>query len=717
MERSESEGDNRRRRRLTWGVAVAGLMLVFQIGAALLADNHTAKHAWSDAWWTLVSLLAAISCFDAARRAHERHLRTAWLCFGLGALSWFFGMLIWDVDELAHHIDTPFPSIADGLFDGIVPFFLVGTFCYKTRQPSRAVTLKQVGDIGIIASAILVAAVEILYVPVVDTTEDRVYVMVALAYPVLHLSALLFGLVCLWQHVWRKRRVILGLNLFAMALLAFVTTLYAEKLLAHRYEAGSWIDVMWLMAFSCIGWAAREEVWMSAAEQRDGHADEVARFDVLVPALAVLLWVAVELAFYGRFSPALMPVQAVAGAGLVLFLALRVWATHRIERQLSARVRREESRAKDLHQRLIRAQKMEAVGTLAGGVAHDFNNLLHAAIATIALMRRKQARGLDVAKDLDEVERALWRASDLTARLLSVARKREPRPVLVDPREAVAHVASLLGKVLPKGVQLQVIAPTVPLIEVDPAGLEHALLNLGLNARDALSEGGQLFIEVGTADGIDGMPGKAVTITVRDNGRGIAADVMPRLFEPFFTTKAHGEGTGLGLAMVDAFVNENRGVVSVESEVGQGAAFRLSFPAKAASEPTSESLPSMSGTVMVVDVGDASGLAATGLLERCGFDTIVVSTAEAAVEMAGHGHPNIEVVVADASSGMVGREAVKALRAAGVDAPIILIAGAGSDPSGDWAAVVRKPLDPRELAEAVRQVMASGGGQPASARA
>ena len=706
MERAETERDTRRRRRLTWAVGVAAVLLAFQLGAP--QDDAFLRTLWSDVWWTSSSLAAAVSCFITARRMTESHLRTAWMCFGLGALSWFFGMLIWDFDELGRGLDVPFPSIADALFDGIVPFFLAGTFCYKARQASANLTLRQLGDVGIIASVLVVAAVEILYAPAVHR-DDTMFVVVALAYPVLHLSALLFALICMWQHVWGTRRFVLSLHITAMAMLAFVTTLYAESLLMDRYRTGDWLSVLWVAAFLLIGWAAREEIWVSQEEDRAERPGHVARFDTLVPGLAVMIWVTVEVVFYDRVSPALVPVQAFAGAGLVIFLSLRSWATHRLEHDLSVRVTREEARSRDLHARLIRAQKMEAVGTLAGGVAHDFNNLLHAAIATIALLRRKMSRGADVGKDLDEVERALWRATDLTARLLSVAKKREPRPALVDPRDAVAHVASLLGKVLPRGVALEVKSRPVPLIEVDPAGLEHALLNLGLNARDAVSpDHGRLTIELATGENLDGIAGGAVTITVRDNGGGIAPDVLPRVFEPFFTTKESGEGTGLGLAMVDAFVTENRGVISVDSQPGRGAAFRITFPAKAAREPTSESLPSLSGTVMVVDLGDSSGLATTGLLERCGFETIVVSTAEAAVEVAGHRNGHIEVVVADASSGMVGREAVKALRAAGVAAPIILIAGAGSDPSGDWAAVVRKPVDPRELAEAVRMVMTKG---------
>jgi signal transduction histidine kinase/CheY-like chemotaxis protein len=706
MDQSPPPGEIGRRRHLSWGVAVAAALLLFQLGARLGGEHALWRLAWSDAWWTLSSLAASLCCFATARQVGERHLRTAWLCFGLGALSWFFGMIIWDFDQLIRGVTTPFPSIADVLFDGIVPFFVVGAFFYKGRQPSTALTLKQVGDVGVIGSVLLVAAVEILYAPVLGARDDATYVVTALAYPVLHLSGLLFGLICLWQHVGGARRFVLGLHVAAMAVLAFVTTLYAEQQLARRYETGDWLDVLWVAAFFMIAWAAREEVCITQADER-APRDGTARFDILVAPLAVLLWVIVEIVFYDRVSPALVPVQAVAGFGLVAFLTLRAWATHRLERQLSARVAKEATRARELHVRLIRAQKMEAVGTLAGGVAHDFNNLLHAAIATIALLRRKMTRGVDVGKDLDEVERALWRATDLTARLLSVARKREPRPALVDPRDAVAHVASLLGKVLPRGVELEVVATPVPLIEVDPAGLEHALLNLGLNARDAVGTagGGKVVIELGTADGVDGVPGTAVTIGVRDNGAGIPPDVLPRVFEPFFTTKASGEGTGLGLAMVEAFAGENRGAVAVDSELGRGSTFRLSFPARSAREPTQESLPAMTGTVMVVDVGDSSGLATTGLLERCGFETIVVSTPEAAVEVAGNRHGSIEVVVADASSGMVGREAVKALRAAGVAAPIILIAGAGSDPSGDWAAVVRKPVDPRELAAAVRQVM------------
>ena len=710
------EGVFRRGARQRWLIAVAALLLVFEIGRHALAQAEYLRHLWSDAWWTATSLASAIACWTTARRMRERHLRVAWTAFGGGSFAFFLGMLVWDFHELVQRVYVPFPSVADAGFVGITVFFIVGTFFYKARQPSATLTLKQIGDLGIIGAALLVADVEILYEPLRRTTLNVADQLVSMAHPLAHLLALFFGVVCLWQHVWGRRRVVLGLHLTGMAMLTVAETIYGEQLLLRSYDVGAWLDGLWVATFLFIASAARGEAYLSEADDRQQPSEEPPRWDALVPALALLAFVIVGVTHYER-PVQLVPLQAIAGGVLVGSFALRIWATQELERRLIAKITREESRARQLQTRLFHAQKMEAVGTLAGGVAHDFNNVLHAGIAGIGLIRRKLARGVDVTRDLDEIERAVWRATDLTGRLLSIARKREARPALLDPGDAVAHVAALLAKVLPKNIELVIKgAPGAPPIEVDPAGLEHAVLNLCLNARDAMKDaGGTLTIEVGTATGYDGVSGDAVTITVRDTGAGIPPDVLPRVFEPFFTTKGPGTGTGLGLAMVEAFVGENRGSISVDSEPGHGAAFRMAFPAHVSEHAAHEALPQLTGTVIVIDVGDTSGLAAAGVLERCGFETIVVSTPEEAIEAARGRADDIEVVVADAASGMAGREAVRALRDAGVDAPIILIAGAGSDPSGDWALVVRKPVDARDLANAVRHVVSAG--EAATARA
>jgi signal transduction histidine kinase/CheY-like chemotaxis protein len=699
-------------RRLRGGAAVVAAAATFAIGAELVADDEQARHWWANSWWTAVSAVAALACAITARRSPAGHRRAAWWWFAAGAASWFAGMLIWSTYELAEGVVTPFPSVADILFDGIAPCFVAGCLRFGADRPSTAMSLKQLGDVAVIGCVLVLVAALALYDPVRASSDGAVYVGAALAYPVLHGSALVFGLVIWWQHVWGPRRWSLGLMLAGMALLAVVTTLYADSLLVRRYQAGEWIDVLWIASFALMIWAAREEHAMIAevAEpERDATRDEeVPATDALVPALAVMAAVGAALLFRDRWSGPVVAVGGAAGVGLAIALGVRLAASQRLERALRERIRTDEERARELQGQLLHAQRLHSIGALAGGVAHDFKNLLSVMIAGLALARSRIEKGEAADSHLDEIERAMWRAADLSVRLLDLSRKRTTAPAEVDPGPLVAAVASLLARAMPANVQLEYQEPAraMPSIRVDPAGLEHALLNLGLNARDALrGRGGTIRITLETR-AIVGLAGQAVVIRFDDDGPGIPASVRPHLFEPFFTTKPPGEGTGLGLAMVEALAGEHGGIAKADECPGGGARFELAFPAIAQTTQRRRATPAAARgpAVLVVDSGEVSRLVVTGALERSGYEAIVVATREAALAAATE-RSTIAAVVADAAT-VVGREGIAALRAAGCAAPIVLVAAAGATPSGDYAAIVAKPVDSRGLVAAVKAAVA-----------
>jgi signal transduction histidine kinase/CheY-like chemotaxis protein len=479
--------------------------------------------------------------------------------------------------------------------------------------------------------------------------------------------------------------------LVGLTMLAFVTVLYSEALLAGRYRAGRWIDVLWVIAFLAFGFGAREE--RSVVTLTTPPIETSPRLAAFVPTVALVLWMGASLT---SDRSTLFVVNVATGTVLAVGFYVRVWATQRL-------IAKEEARAWKLEASLARVQKLEAVGMLAGGVAHDFNNLLMAATASLKLARRRIQRGDSVTRDLDEIDAVLWRAADLTSRLLDLARKREPKRVVIDPREALERVRVLLDKVVPRNIELSVVCdPDVPAIVVDPADLDHALLNLGVNARDALRErGGKLTLRLrrGRSESIDGT---AVMIEIHDDGPGIPADVLPRVFEPFFTTKSE-HGTGLGLAMVEAFASSSKGVVSVTSTPGD-TTFRLAFPA-ATAIPVETKHASTSKTVLVVSREDASGLAMAGALERAGIAAVVArDTAMALSEVSRR--TIIDAVVVDAGPEQTGRDSVRELRAAGVSAAFVLVASVGADESGEWNAVVTKPYEARVLVEEVERATA-----------
>jgi len=700
------------RRRATGAATVAAVVVLYTAGAVVAGGRELWRHVWADFWWTVVSAVAAIASFATARTMKPPHRRAAWRWFGFGAAAWFVGMLIWSANELGAGWLTPFPSVADVFFDAIAPCFVIACYRYGEGRPSVVLTLKQAGDLALIACVLVPVAALALYGPVVESRDGDVYVFAALAYPVLHGSALVFGLICWWQHVWGRWRWVLGLQLAAMALLAVVTTLYAESLLGRRYEAGAAMDPVWVACFALMTWAAREERAIARElggnDQREGVPVEVPAADSLVPALAVLVAVAAAIAFRDRWHGPIVMVGAVAGIGLAVAIGVRLAASQRLERMLRERVRADEERARRLEIQLMRSQRLQAIGALAGGVAHDFKNLLQIMIAGLSMAQQRLARGQPATAALDEVERAMWRGADLSARLLDLSRRGPTRVTTVDPVRHVEGVAELLTKVLPRDVEL-VVTPgrDVPSIAVDIAGLDHSLINLGLNARDAMNgRKGTIQISIDAGE-VAGIEGRAVIVQVDDEGPGVAADAMPRLFEPFFTTTPPGEGTGLGLAMVEAFAAEHHGVVRASNRPGGGARFELAFPvARAAGAPIARAAPPTGPTVLVVDHDEARSLMVGGALERSGFRAVVVGSRTAALEVAGRGG-GIAAVVADAGSGLVGADALLELRATGCAAPVVLVTGAEAPPSGDYAAVVPSSQDPDSVIAAVQAALRS----------
>ena len=261
-----------------------------------------------------------------------------------------------------------------------------------------------------------------------------------------------------------------------------------------------------------------------------------------------------------------------------------------IARDVSERRRAEQERLA-LEARLRQAQKMEAVGRLAGGVAHDFNNLLTAITGSLTLAMRDVDEGSRARRWLNEVDAAAWRAAALTRQLLAFSRKQIIAPRVLDLREVVSGLRPMLGRLIGEDVELATtLADDACLVDVDQGQIEQVLLNLAANARDAMPFGGRLALDVSVTD-IDerfarshpeARAGPHAVLSVKDTGHGMTDEVRSRVFEPFFTTKPAGSGTGLGLAMVYGAVQQNRGWIEVDSAPGHGTTFRIFLPRRRA---------------------------------------------------------------------------------------------------------------------------------------
>ena len=298
-------------------------------------------------------------------------------------------------------------------------------------------------------------------------------------------------------------------------------------------------------------------------------------------------------------------------------------------------IARDMTRHTQLENELRQAQKMEAVGQLTGGIAHDFNNLLSVIIGNLQLLERKLKTDEALSSKVQTARRAATRGADLTRRLLAFARQQVLAPEVVDINSLVRDMQELLRRSLGEGVSIEFSQQeNVWPIEVDPSQVENSLLNLGINARDAMGGTGRLVITTqnlsveSDSDVLQNVPpGNYVVLSVEDNGSGIPSELIDQVVEPFFTTKEVGKGTGLGLSMVFGFVEQSGGVGRIQSEPGQGTTVRLCFPRSeatldeitAAEELEDSDLPGGEETILVVEDDDDLRVTAVTMLEDLGY--------------------------------------------------------------------------------------------------
>jgi len=359
---------------------------------------------------------------------------------------------------------------------------------------------------------------------------------------------------------------------------------------------------------------------------------------------------------------------------------------------------------KDLEAQLRHAQKMEAVGRLAGGVAHDFNNLLTVIQGHSQVMLAKMPSTDTLRPSAEEIQKAGARGVLLTRQLLAFSRKDVASPEVLDLGEVVRMMESMLHRLIGENARLVTRTGQWPLhVRADRGQLEQVLANLAVNARDAMPHGGEVVVEVsatelgpGGSRGAAGLPpGPYVALTVADQGCGMSADVQTHLFEPFFTTKEQGKGTGLGLSVVYGIVRQSGGDVHVESEPGRGATFRLLFPrveglGPVPPEASGPGLPASAakgeGTILLVEDEDAVRALARDFLRVLGYESIEASTGEEALALFDRHAGSIRAVVSDViMPGMGGVELARRLTVLRPELKILLMSGYTKDSfeSGD----------------------------------
>jgi two-component system, cell cycle sensor histidine kinase and response regulator CckA len=233
---------------------------------------------------------------------------------------------------------------------------------------------------------------------------------------------------------------------------------------------------------------------------------------------------------------------------------------------------------RSLERQLRESQKLESVGRLAGGIAHDFNNLLSVILGAVDLAVDSASRGASVDEDLRDIRRAADQAAQLTRQLLAFSRRQVLRPRVVDLNRLLGEMLSMLRRLIGTNIEMAFHPDPLPATaRVDPGQMQQVLVNLVVNARDAMPDGGTLTLHVARRSGADG-GGGTVEVVVGDTGEGMAASTLEHIFEPFFTTKEGARGTGLGLATVYGIIQQSGGTIGVESHPGQGTRFRIRLP-------------------------------------------------------------------------------------------------------------------------------------------
>lgn len=376
-----------------------------------------------------------------------------------------------------------------------------------------------------------------------------------------------------------------------------------------------------------------------------------------------------------------------------------------------------------LEEQLLHAQKLEAIGRLAGGIAHDFNNTLSVIVGFAEMLREQLAEKDPLQEHCAQIARAAERATSLTRQLLAFGRKQVLRLEVMSPADVIRRLERVLARVLGADVELQVRLPSdLGLIRADPAQVEQVLLNLVVNARDAMPEGGTLTLEAADVEldegyarqNVDVEPGPYVMIAVRDTGHGMTPETRARIFEPFFTTKEAGKGTGLGLSTVYGIIKQSGGHVEVESAPGEGACFRVYFPRTGEARPKEAAPPARvtargSETVLVVEDEEMVRRLVARVLGDRGFLVLEAKRCDEALEVCARHEGPIHLLLTDVvMPRMSGVELARRLSQLRPEMRVLYMSGyvdafaPGSPPLG---ALLEKPFTPDALLQRVRQTL------------
>ena len=562
--------------RLVTAGLLATYVVVFAVGTYSGIMNGVALLWWTDMGWTIISLAAGLKCLHTARSLTKKNVRHAWYAYGIAALLWFLGMLVWDYMELVSGIITPYPSAADFFYTAFAPTMVVGMFLYRDTHPVRFVNRIQFGNLGIIICTVVIVTSVILYPQIRQSKESALFIGFSISYAVVFMSAFIFGLFSYWFYVWTRNRRVFPLILAALFMHAVADTLYAFELLGKSYGPTNYLNVFWVIAFAIQYWAAVEQdmqqVNQESGREAEPPADGIENLESLAPSLSLLTILLTLWIFSGRIDHEFLKFVFYASLLLMIFLVIREWS---MSRALTyARNNLEEQVRQRTLQLTMTNRELEA---FSYSIAHDLRTPLRSVTGYSQILLADTIEKLS-SEEQDYLRRIAKAGINMAALIddileLSRVTRSTIQIQIVDISDISQKVASQLAVSEPERHIKLSIHPHMS-VRGDRQLLSLVMENLIGNAFKYTSTRPHPHVEIGVTD----INGERVYF-VRDNGVGFDMNYYSKLFMPFQRLHASHDfpGTGVGLATVQRIVERHGGRIWAEATPDEGATFFMTL--------------------------------------------------------------------------------------------------------------------------------------------
>jgi signal transduction histidine kinase/CheY-like chemotaxis protein len=663
-----------------------------------------------------IMVLLGIKVFKPDRALH-------WWLLAIGLLFNSGGDITYNVyDWIA--AERPFPSVADGLYltsYGLFALAFLSLIGYRHRP-----RLTDALDGAIVAAGGAVFISFWLIAPIAsDHSSTAMSRLVSAAYPTMDI---LF-VVALAQFFFMSRaRATTSFRLLVAGavVLPGVDVLYGLQELDGSYVAGSWLDGGWMLMTVLWGTAALHHSMRTLHEHAPRPVIILTWRRLILLGGASLVGPIVLAMHSADGSRVELSLMLVAAALSTVLIFTRMGLLFRDNARAVSTLRAAEAREalseerRELEERLVESQRIESVGLLAGGIAHDFNNLLMGISGYAELAAAKASGQPELQRDIGEIAHSADRAADLTKQLLAFSRRQLLSPRVLDLNTSVREVEGMVRRLIGERVNVvTALDVRVGPVTADPAQLDQIIVNLAVNARDAMPNGGilriatsEVVLDEEDAARLGAWPGPHAVLSVEDEGEGMTADVVAHCFEPFFTTKELGKGTGLGLSTVYGIVQQSGGVIRIVSAPHEGTRFEVylprSFAPVDAVDAVAPGAPAPSGTVLLVEDDTMVRRVIVSMLEQAGYDVVAAEGPAEALVLA-ESNPRLDVAVTDVvMPGMSGPGFAQRLHEFRPELPVLFISGyplTEADELAPQDTLLQKPFSTVELGQALQGVL------------